>query len=144
MEFALLDPALWGLFFSSFLAATILPIGSEPILAGLILAKYPPFACLAYATIGNTLGGITSYYLGWLGKWEWIERYLKIPKHKVEKFSHRIHNYGAWVALLTWLPVIGDPLAVALGFFKINRPLVFSLMLIGKAIRYAILIYVLI
>ena len=68
-----LDPALWALFLNSFLAATILPIGSEPYLTGLILADYPPVQCLVYASIGNTLGGITSFYFGRLCKGDGIE-----------------------------------------------------------------------
>lgn len=137
------DPALWGLFLNSFLAATILPIGSEPYLAGLIVAEYPPFQCLAFASIGNTLGGITSFYLGRLGKWQWIERYLKVKREKVEQYSNRVQRWGIWSALLTWLPFIGDPLAIALGFFRVRVIPTIVLMFIGKTLRYAALIYVL-
>lgn len=135
------DPALWGLFLNSFLAATILPIGSEPYLAGLIVAEYPPIQCLAFASIGNTLGGITSFYLGRLGKWEWIERYLKVKREKVEQYSNRVQLWGIWSALLTWLPFIGDPLAIALGFFRVRVIPTIVLMFIGKTLRYAALIY---
>jgi len=135
------DPAIWGLFFNSFLAATVLPVGSEPYLAGLILTDYPPIQCLVYASIGNTLGGITSFYFGRLGKWDWIEKYLKIKREKVESFSARVNRFGIWTALLTWLPFIGDPIAVALGFFRVKAIPVFILMFIGKTLRYAGLIY---
>lgn len=138
----ILDPALWGLFLNSFLAATILPIGSEPYLAGLIITDYPPVACLIYASIGNTLGGITSFYFGRLGKWGWIEKYLKIKREKVESFSNRVNKFGVWTAFLTWLPFIGDPIAVALGFFRVRPFPVFILMFFGKTLRYAGLIYI--
>ncbi|MCB0480272.1 MAG: DedA family protein [Flavobacteriales bacterium] len=130
-----------GLFVLSFLAATVLPVGSEPLLLLMLTQGFKPMWCLVSATIGNTLGGATSYYIGHLGKWEWIEKYLKIKQEKILSFQHRIESYGVWVALLTWLPLIGDPIAIALGFFRITWWKVVIFMFIGKMLRYYLLIF---
>lgn len=130
-----------GLFLMSFLAATILPVGSEPLLLLMLTQAFNPLYCLISATIGNTLGGATSYYVGHLGKWEWIEKYFKITEEKIRSFQHRIESYGSWIAILTWLPFIGDPIAIALGFFRITFWKVLVFMLIGKCLRYYLLVY---
>jgi Predicted membrane protein len=71
-----------GLFLAAFLAATVLPLGSEVVFAALIYAGLDMWTCVAVATVGNTLGGITSYWIGRMGKIEWIEKYLKIKKER--------------------------------------------------------------
>lgn len=140
MEF-LIEWGYAGLFVISFLAATVLLVGSEPLLLLMLTQGFKPLWCLAYATAGNTLGGATSFYLGHLGKWEWIEKYFKIKQEKIWSFQSRIESYGIWVALLTWLPFIGDPIAIALGFFRITFWKVLVFMLIGKCLRYYLLVY---
>ena len=79
---------------------------------------------------------MTSYYLGYLGKWEWLEKYFKTPRAKVEKFQLRIQKWGSFAGLLAWLPIIGDVIAIALGFMKINPWLSSVNMLIGRFLRY--------
>ena len=127
-----------GLFLASFLAATILPFSSEVVLSALLISGLDPVACLVYASIGNTLGGMTCYWIGLQGKVEWMEKYLKIKYEKVEKMQHWMQNKGSTLALLTFLPVIGDVIAVALGFMRSNVWYVFLFMFIGKTIRYII------
>ena len=67
-----------GLFIGTFLAATVVPFSSDFLIIGILLAGGSPGASWAVASLGNWLGGITSFGLGWLGKWEWIERFLKV------------------------------------------------------------------
>lgn len=126
------------LFFASFLAATVVPFSSEVILSAQLVAGFDPILSLAVATIGNWLGGMSSYGLGWLGKWDWIEKYLKVPQEKILNLQNRIKGHERWIAFLCWLPFVGDALAIALGFLRTNLFRTAFWMLIGKALRYAV------
>ena len=117
---ALAEWGLIGLFISSFLAATILPLSSEIVLSILIANNYDLNTCLILATIGNWLGGMSSYGLGWLAKWRFIEKYFRIKIETIKNFKDKIDKWGSVIAFFCWLPIIGDPLAVGLGFFKTN------------------------
>ena len=77
-----------GLFVASFLAATILPFSSEVVFAGLIAAGLDIWICIIVATIGNSLGGMTAYWVGSLGKIEWIEKYFGIKREKMIKHTN--------------------------------------------------------
>ena len=130
-----------GLFLASFLAATILPIGSEVVFAGLLAAGLSGWGCIAVATVGNWLGGMTNYYLGHLGKIEWIEKYLKVDKSNIDRMQHWLADKGAWMALFSFLPIIGDLIALALGFMRANVWIVNISMFLGKLVRYIALMY---
>lgn len=132
------------LFLQSFLAATIVPFSSEAVLTGMILSDYNAMYCLIFATTGNWLGGMSSYFLGFLGKMEWIEKYLRVKHSALLKWELYIKKYGSYFALLCWLPFIGDGIAIALGLFKVNVFPVSIFMLIGKFIRYLILVLIII
>jgi membrane protein YqaA with SNARE-associated domain len=125
-----------GLFLASFLAATILPFSSEVLVALMLTGPYSAAGVIFSATIGNWLGGLSSYGLGYLAKWNWIEKYLRVSKEKVFSFRKRIERYGALLAFLCWLPFVGDVLAVALGVFRTSWQKVFFWMLLGKFLRY--------
>lgn len=127
-----------GLFIASFLGATIIPFSSEVVFSLLIINGYDIKASLLIATIGNWLGGLSSYFLGRLGKWETLEKYFKLKKEKIYKFKTKIDKWGSLLAFFCWLPIIGDPIAVSLGFFRTNYILVAVWMFIGKILRYLI------
>lgn len=127
-----------GLFLASFLAATILPFSSEFVLSGVLAAGGDPVISLVTATMGNWLGGLSSYWIGWLGKFEWIEKYLRIPRAKLEKWHYKIRGKEWWIAFFCWLPGIGDIIAVMLGLLKTNFWLSAIGMLLGKALRYMV------
>ncbi|MCD7973254.1 MAG: DedA family protein [Candidatus Azobacteroides sp.] len=129
-----------GLFIGCFLAATILPFSSEILVTGLLYAGAKPFFVFIIATLGNWLGSISTYYIGWLGKWSWIEKWFKISPEKLEKQKNKISKYGSFLAFFVWLPGIGDVFALGLGFYKINTYKCILFMLIGKACRFAIYI----
>ncbi len=135
--------AYFSLFLSSFLASTIIPFSSEGVFGVMIHQQYSPMICLLAATAGNTLGGITSYVLGFLGKWEWLEKYFGVKKDKIIAQKKYADKYGSVLAFLTWLPIVGDVLAVALGFFKVRFFMVTIWMAFGKFLRYFV-IYLLI
>jgi membrane protein YqaA with SNARE-associated domain len=125
-----------GLFASSFLAATLVPFSSEALLVALLLAGNNPVYCVVTATLGNGLGSMSSYGLGYLGKMVWIERYLQVEGERIQRLHRQILRFGSLLAFFTWLPVIGDLLAVALGVFKVRPVLVAIYMFAGKALRY--------
>lgn len=128
----------WGLFLASFLAATIVPFSSEIVLMGLLAAGGDPVWSLVAATAGNWLGGLSSYGIGYLGKLKWIEKYLRIPQTKMLKVKQKVAGKEAWIALFSWLPGVGDIIAVVLGLLKADFWLTALGMLAGKAIRYAV------
>jgi len=130
-----------GLFIASFLAATILPFGSEFVFVTLIAMGLDPWTCTIVASVGNWLGGMTNYYLGRLGKLEWIEKYLKIPKEKIDKIQTFLEGKGAFMAFFSFLPIVGDVIAVALGYMRANVYIVNITMLLGKFARYVAIMY---
>lgn len=127
-----------GLFVGSFLAATVIPFASDVLYVGVLAAGAPPFASFLSASIGNWLGGITSFGVGWLGKWEWIEKWFKVKRETLEKQKCNVDKWGPLLALMTWLPFVGDVFAIALGFYKTKPWLTFLYMLIGKTLRFAV------
>ncbi len=126
-----------GLFLGSFLAPTILPLSSEAVLAAMVIGGFDPVACVLVASAGNSLGGMTSYYMGYAGKWAWVERFFARNRDKVDKVKAWADRYGSRAALFCWLPVVGDPLAIALGFVRSPVWQVGFYMLAGKFLRYA-------
>jgi membrane protein YqaA with SNARE-associated domain len=117
---------LWTLFASSFLAATLLPGGSEFVLAGVLHFNPQQFwPALAIATLGNTLGGMSSYLIGRI-----------IPQRTELKGLNWVQLYGSPVLLAAWVPIIGDPLCVAAGWLRLNPWLSALFMAIGKFARY--------
>ena len=125
-----------GVFIASFLAATILPFSSEVVLTGVLLGGATYWPCMIAATLGNSLGGMTCYWLGKIGKVEWIKKYLRLNISKLERIQARIQKKGSWIGFFAFLPGIGDFIAVALGFMRANVWVVAVSMLIGKALRY--------
>lgn len=130
-----------GLFLASFLAATILPFGSEVVFAGLIALGMNAWGCVIMASIGNWLGGMTNYYIGRLGKVEWVEKYLKIEKEKVDKVQKWLEGKGSFMAFFSFLPIVGDIIALALGFMRANVYIVNIGMFLGKFARYVLIMY---
>lgn len=136
--FGLENLGLIGLFIGCFLAATIMPFSSDALYIAVLIATKDPVGCLVWGTLGNWLGGVTTYWLGRLAKWEWIEKTFKVKPETLEKQKKYIDKYGVWLALISWVPVLGDVVALALGFYK--TPAVWSifLLLVGKFARFAV------
>ncbi len=129
---------LLGLFISSFIAATIIPFSSELVLSFLLAIQYPLEMCLFIATLGNWLGGISSYGLGRLGEWTYIKYFTGLDKTKIKKVREKVNKWKSPLAFFCWLPLVGDIFAVGLGFYKINFIKVSLWMFVGKMIRYVI------
>ena len=121
--------SLWTLFASSLLAATLLPGGSEAVLFG-VLKLHPGqyWPALVVATIGNTLGGMSSYLIGRV-----------LPQKKDLPGLAAMQRYGNPALLLAWVPVIGDPLCVAAGWLRLDPWLSALFMALGKFARYVVI-----
>jgi membrane protein YqaA with SNARE-associated domain len=130
-----------GLFITCFLAATILPIASEVFLITMLAAKYDPLSSLLIASTGNTLGSYLNFGIGYIGNPEWLKK-LRVKQKTIESWKASIQKYGVWLALLSWLPIVGDIIGIALGFFRANIFWSFLFMAIGKFIRYLVVVLV--
>ncbi|KCZ70875.1 putative membrane protein [Candidatus Methanoperedens nitroreducens] len=129
-----------GLFTVSFLASTILPLGSEGFVVFLISRGFNLSAVVLVASIGNFLGACTSYYIGFKGR-DYIEKYLRIEPGQIERAERYFSKYGSYVLLFTWLPLIGDALTVVSGILRLKF-LIFSVFVFtGKFLRYLAVAY---
>ncbi len=136
----LLTFGLIGLFLAAFLAATILPFSSEVLLFLLIQQSGNWVEPLVAASAGNILGSVLNYYLGYFGEHFLFYKLFRLNRKTVEKASIRFRKYGVYSLLFAWLPVVGDPLTVVAGAFKVRFLLFLILVSIGKIARYGVLI----
>ncbi len=132
------DLGLFGLFLGCLLSATVIPFSSEALVAGALLLDYSPWTVVFVATLGNTIGGMTCYLLGRLCKWSWIEKWLKVKEETLAKAHEKVEKYGSLAALLACLPVVGDPIAIALGLMRTRVLPTTVLMFLGKGLRYMV------
>lgn len=139
MDELMQDWGLWGLFISAFISSTLLPGGSEILLLTLAYNEsHESWRLLLVATAGNSLGGMSSWLIGWwLAKRYPVERL--VPQR--QQALQRVQHWGPVVLLLSWLPIIGDPLCVAAGWLKVNPLLALFLIAVGKGGRYAVLLF---
>ena len=91
----LTDWGYLGLFISALLAGSIVPFSSELVMIALVKVGLSPMMCVLFATLGNTIGGMTCYYMGRLGNVVWIEKYFKVKKEKVDKMQTFLQGKGA-------------------------------------------------
>ena len=132
----LIDWGYPGLFISALLAGSVVPFSSEVILIALIKLGLNPTLCILFASLGNTAGGMTCYYMGRLGKMNWIEKYFKVKREKIEKMERFLQGKGALMAFFAFLPALGEVISIALGFMRSNILLTTLSMFVGKLIRY--------
>ena len=135
----LTEYGLWSLFFISFCASTLLPLGSEWLLVALLLQGRDPVATVAIATLGNSLGSGTNYLIGYYGG-HWLkEKLLRIDKKQQQRAESWFNRYGSWSLLLAWLPIVGDPLCLVSGILKTPAVRFSLLVTTGKGLRYSVL-----
>lgn len=127
-----------GLFFAGLLAGSIIPASSEVVLSAALLLGMDKWACLIIVSLGNLLGGMTCYYMGYLGNLEWISKYLKIKPEKLHKMQQKLDKRGTWLASFAFIPILGNLMIVTFGLMRSNFYAVSTFMLIGKFIRYFI------
>lgn len=128
-----------GLFTSALVAATLLPMQSEAVLVGLLIAEYSPVLLLIVATAGNVLGSAINWLLG-----RQVERFrnrswFPASSERLERASNWYRKYGRWSLLLSWAPVIGDPLTLVAGVLREPFWTFLLIVTIAKFGRYAVL-----
>jgi membrane protein YqaA with SNARE-associated domain len=128
-----------GLALSSFLSATILPFASEGVLILMLQTGFDPVGCLITASLSNTVGSFVTYYIGRLGAPKWAQRF-KMKPERLEKVQFFIQRYGFWAGLIAWVPIIGDTVTLALGFFRVSFIPTALAIATGKTLRYALII----
>ncbi|TFY89085.1 DedA family protein [Pseudomonas kairouanensis] len=129
-----------GLFVAAFGAATLLPLQSEAVLVGLLLSgDYHLWLLLGVATLGNVLGSLVNWWLG-----RWVEhfkarRWFPVSDKQLHKARNHYARWGHWTLLLSWVPIIGDPLTLVAGVMR--EPLCRFLLLVtlAKSLRYGVL-----
>jgi membrane protein YqaA with SNARE-associated domain len=132
----------WGMTIAAFLAGSVFPFSSEAVMVSLQLAGLEPWPLFLSASVGNVAGSMFNYYVGTLGRLEWIEKYLHLRREKVLRAQAWMENRGVWMGTLCFLPIIGSALSVALGYMRANPYKSFIAISIGKTTRYAVLILV--
>ena len=130
-----------GLFIGAVLAGSVLPFNSETVMAALYVTGLDPVGLIVWGTLGNFLGSIINYFIGRMGKMEWVEKYLRIKREKLDRAQRWVGKYGAWMGLLSWIPLLGSAITVTLGLMRSNIPLTFTSIFVGKLARYILVIY---
>lgn len=132
---------LGGLFVTSFLAATILPMSSEAVLAGVSLTTTTDkLLLLAVATVANTLGSVLNWSFGRWGARFRDRPWFPVKPETYDKAAERFRRWGTWSLLLSWIPIVGDPLTLIAGAAGVRFLPFVVLVAIGKAARYAVVL----
>ncbi|MCU1747853.1 YqaA family protein [Pseudomonas sp. 6D_7.1_Bac1] len=129
-----------GLFFAAFGAATLLPLQSEAVLVGLLLnGQYWLWLLLAVATVGNVLGSLVNWWLGRGIERFKARRWFPVSPEHLEKARVRYQRYGHWSLLLSWVPIIGDPLTLVAGMMREPMGRFLLIVTLAKSARYGVL-----
>ena len=129
------------LFLTGFIAATLFPASSEALLLTLLAQEHAALALFVAATLGNTLGSCVNWYLGLRLLDFQHKRWFPFSGPSINRAQRHFQRYGIYSLLLAWLPVVGDPLTLVAGVLRLRFPLFLLLVLLGKAARYAVVIW---
>ena len=129
-----------GMGIMAFLAGTVVPITSEVLLVFFLGIGLNAVGLTLAATIGNTLGGVTCFMIGYLTTKEKVQKFFKVPDRRMKRADMLIQKYGYWTAAFSFLPVLGEVFLLSLGIMRVNRFKVISLMALGKLFRYSLVV----
>jgi membrane protein YqaA with SNARE-associated domain len=131
----------WGMLMAAFLAGSFIPFSSEAVMVALLGAGLDPWLLVAYGTVGNILGSVVNYSVGRMGRLAWIERYLHVSEHDLQRAQRFMAGRGAWMGFFAFLPVLGSAITILLGLMRANIPITLVSIAAGKFLRYIILVY---
>lgn len=137
----LISYGYWGMLITAFVAGSVFPFSSEAVMTGLLAAGLDPWFLIIYGTMGNVAGGMFNYWVGHMGKLEWIEKYLHVKQKDMDRATRFMAGQGAWMGFFAFIPVIGSAITVVLGLMRANIPITLISMTIGKFLRYMLLVY---
>ena len=138
MEQWLLEHGYLALFLLSFLASTLVPLGSEWLLAVLLVNGFDPSIVVAVATVGNSCGALTTYAIGLWGGPFLVQRFLRISPESQQRSERYFSRYGSWALLFSWVPILGDPLCLVGGVLRTGFWRFVVLVTVGKFVRYLV------
>lgn len=143
MEFlvdALTGYGYWGMLLAAFLAGSFIPFSSEAVMIGLTAAGLNPALLIAYGTAGNVGGSLLNYFVGRMGKTEWIERYLHVTDKNMQKAQKFLAGHGAWMGFFAFVPILGNAITITLGLMRANFLVTLTSITAGKVARYLLLL----
>lgn len=138
MEQWLLEYGYPALFLLSLLASTLVPLGSEWLLAVLLVNGFDPSLVVAVATVGNSCGALTTYAIGKWGGPFLVQRILRVSPARQQQAEHYFGRYGCWALLFSWVPLLGDPLCLVGGVLRTGFWRFVVLVSVGKFVRYLV------
>lgn len=130
-----------GMFVAAFIAGSVFPFSSETVMVMLQVGGAEPLPLFVSATIGNVGGSMFNYGIGRVGKESWRERLMPKNPDKRARNERLLQKYGAWAGVLCFVPILGSAIAVMMGYMRLNPWMSLLAIFIGKAARYAILIF---
>ena len=130
----------WGMLLAAFLAGSFIPFSSEAVMIGLLAAGLNPTSLLVYGSIGNVSGSLLNYFVGRMGKTEWIERYLHVTDKNMQKAQKFLAGHGAWMGFFAFVPILGNAITITLGLMRANFLITLTSITAGKVARYLLLI----
>ncbi|MCL6702347.1 YqaA family protein [Pseudomonas sp. T1.Ur] len=130
-----------GLFLTAFGAATLLPLQSEALLVGLVLSeRQAAWLLMGVATLGNVLGSLVNWWLGTRLEQFKDRRWFPVSPSHLDKARRHYQRYGYWSLLLSWLPIIGDPLTLVAGVMGEPWRRFLLIVTLAKGLRYGVLV----
>ena len=137
----LISYGYWGMLITAFVAGSFFPFSSEAVMTGLLAAGLDPRLLIVYATIGNVAGGMFNYFVGQMGRLEWIERYLHGKLKDLDRATRFMAGRGAWMGFFAFVPILGSAITIVLGLMRANIPISLTSIAIGKFLRYVLVVY---
>jgi len=130
-----------GLFVVCFISSSLYPLASEAFVVGFVLKGFDPFMVLGVGSLGNTLGALSTYFLGYLGE-SFARKYFSKSLKRLEKWNLNVKKFGALFAFLSFLPLFGDVFVLSLALAKYPFLKAAFFIALGKFLRYAFLIFI--
>ena len=134
------DYGYWGMGVLSFLSGSIVPIASEVLLVFFLDLGLNVVWLTLVATFGNTIGGVTCFMIGYLTNKATVQKLFRISDRRMTRADLMIQKYGFWTASLSFVPMIGEALLVALGVMRVDKYKVIAVMAFGKFVRYVLVV----
>jgi membrane protein YqaA with SNARE-associated domain len=130
-----------GMGIGAFIAGSVLPMASEVLLVLFLSMGLSPLLLLLSATIGNTIGGFSCYYMARLANRERVERFFKVSPRQMARADRVVQKIGVWAAFFSFVPLLGTAILLLLGFMRVNPMKIAATMTAGKLIRYLVVIF---
>lgn len=130
-----------GMLIAAFLAGSFFPFSSEAVMVALMAAGLNPVGLMIYGSAGNIAGSMFNYWVGRMGRLDWIEKYLHVTPDKLRKAQEFMAGRGSWIGFFAFLPILGSAITIAMGLMRANLVGTFLSISIGKLLRYALLLF---